>query len=158
MAHFKAEFVFLTNDSPGVAWPNDIINDMVAGLPDELLNRCVSAVAAVAHAPPSPAVCRALQSIKACCCCCCATPQLDSQQTGATSFPAHWTCLHDLPPYPMPTCPLPPGLLTFLCRHAGSVYPFLQDPHRVPQWFQKFMLQYQSQAGVYVVEDRYQGE
>ena len=37
------------------------------------------------------------------------------------------------------------------------MYPFLQDPHRVPQWFQKFMLQYQSVAGVYVIEDRYQG-
>ena len=34
----------------------------------------------------------------------------------------------------------------------------LQDPHRVPHWFQKFLLQYQSAVGVFVVEDRFQGE
>lgn len=29
MAHFKADAVYVTNDSPGVDWPNDIITDMV---------------------------------------------------------------------------------------------------------------------------------
>ena len=57
MAHFKAESVFLTNDSPGVAWPNEIINDMVAGLPDELLNRHVGARARVCALCQLPAAC-----------------------------------------------------------------------------------------------------
>ncbi len=33
-----------------------------------------------------------------------------------------------------------------------------QDPHRIPHWYQKYMLQYQSSVGVHVIEDRFQGE
>lgn len=79
MAHFKADAVYVTNDSPGTEWPNDIIADMVAGLPDDVLN-----------------------------------------------------------------------------KYASSSYPWLQDPHRIPQWYQKYMLQYQSSVGVHVIEDRFQ--
>lgn len=43
-AHFKAEAVFLTNDSPGVEWPNEIINDMVSGLPEDVLNKHMGSV------------------------------------------------------------------------------------------------------------------
>ena len=40
MAHYKADAVYLTNDSPGVVFPNDIINDMVAGgLPQEVVDK-----------------------------------------------------------------------------------------------------------------------
>lgn len=39
MAHFKADAVYVTNDSPGAAWPSDIVTDMVAGLPPEVQNR-----------------------------------------------------------------------------------------------------------------------
>ena len=48
-----------------------------------------------------------------------------------------------------------------LPTHAAPLpvapHPTRQDPHRVPQWYQKFMLQYQSLAGVYIIEDRFQG-
>ena len=80
MAHYKADAIFITNDSPGASWPSDVIADMVGGLPTEVTN-----------------------------------------------------------------------------KYTGTAYPFLQDPHRVPHWFQKYMLQYQSVVGVYVIEDRFQG-
>ena len=81
VAHFKAEAVFLTNDNPGRGFPDEIIADIVSGLPEEV------------HS-----------------------------------------------------------------RHAGSVYPWLQDQHRVPQWFEKILLQYQSEVQRYIVEDRFSGE
>ena len=40
-------------------------------------------------------------------------------------------------------------------RHAGSYWGWLQDPHRVPQWFQPWLLRYQSEVGRYIVEDRF---
>lgn len=39
-------------------------------------------------------------------------------------------------------------------KYAGAAYPWLQDPHRVPQWFQRTLLQYQSVTQRYVIEDR----
>lgn len=78
MSHFKADIVFLTNDSPGVCPPDRIINDIVSGMPEEV--------------------------------------------TG---------------------------------RHAGSYHNWLQDPHRVPQWFQPWLLRYQSEVGRYIIEDRF---
>lgn len=78
MAHFKADVVFFTNDSPGTAMPDQIIADMVSGMPEEVVG-----------------------------------------------------------------------------RHAGSYYPWLQDPHRTPQWFEHWLLRYQSEVGRYVIEDRY---
>ena len=78
MVHFKADTVFLTNDSPGVCPPDKIISDIVNGMPEEVIS-----------------------------------------------------------------------------RHAGSYYNWLQDPQRVPQWFQPWLLRYQSEVGRYVVEDRF---
>jgi len=78
MVHFKADTVFLTNDSPGICPPDRIINDMISGMPEEV--------------------------------------------TG---------------------------------RHAGSYHNWLQDPHRVPQWFQPWLLRYQSEVGRYIIEDRF---
>jgi hypothetical protein len=43
MAHFKSDVVFLTNDDPGVEWPDDIIKDCVAGLPQDVVDRYASA-------------------------------------------------------------------------------------------------------------------
>uniref|UniRef100_A0A1D1ZZJ8 Mur ligase central domain-containing protein n=1 Tax=Auxenochlorella protothecoides TaxID=3075 RepID=A0A1D1ZZJ8_AUXPR len=40
-------------------------------------------------------------------------------------------------------------------RNLGAAYPWLQDPHRVPQWYQSFLTQYQSEVGRYVIEDRF---
>lgn len=40
-------------------------------------------------------------------------------------------------------------------RHAGSYHNWLQDPHRVPQWFQPWLLRYQSEVGRYIIEDRF---
>lgn len=42
-------------------------------------------------------------------------------------------------------------------RNLGAAYPWLQDPHRVPQWYQSFLTQYQSEVGRYVIEDRFSG-
>jgi len=42
-----------------------------------------------------------------------------------------------------------------LSRHAGSYTAWLQDPHRAPPWFQKWLLQYQSEVGRYIIEDRF---
>lgn len=39
VAHFKADAVYVTNDSPGVDWPNDIITDMVGGWVDREKDR-----------------------------------------------------------------------------------------------------------------------
>ena len=78
MAHFKADVVFFTNDSPGLDPPATIVQDMVNGLPEEVLG-----------------------------------------------------------------------------RHAGSYYPWLQDAHRAPQWFEHWLLRYQSEVGRYIVEDRF---
>jgi UDP-N-acetylmuramyl tripeptide synthase len=78
MAHFKSDLVFLTNDSPGADLPDEIISDIVAGFPDDVL-----------------------------------------------------------------------------ARHAGSYHGWLQDPHRVPPWFQRWLLQYQAEAGRYIIEDRF---
>eukprot|EP00889_Picochlorum_renovo_P007758 jgi/Picre1/34788/NNA_002254.t1 len=39
MSHFKADIVFLTNDSPGVCPPDRIINDIVSGMPEEVTGR-----------------------------------------------------------------------------------------------------------------------
>ena len=39
-------------------------------------------------------------------------------------------------------------------RHAGSVYPWLQDRIRVPAWFEEFLLEYQAEVKRYVIEDR----
>lgn len=78
IAHFKADTVFFTNDSPGACGPDQIINNIVNGMPEEVTS-----------------------------------------------------------------------------RHAGSFYPWLQDPHRVPQWFQSWLLRYQSEVGRYIIEDRF---
>jgi hypothetical protein len=78
MAHFKADLVFLTNDSPGGDLPDEIISDMASGFPDDLL-----------------------------------------------------------------------------ARHSGAFHNWLQDPHRVPPWFERWLLQYQAEAGRYVIEDRF---
>ena len=40
-------------------------------------------------------------------------------------------------------------------RHAGSYHNWLQDPHRVPQWFQPWLLRYQSEVGRFIIEDRF---
>lgn len=77
-AHFKADVVFFTNDSPGLDAPPEIIQDIVNGLPQEVL-----------------------------------------------------------------------------ARHAGSYFPWLQDVHRTPQWFESWLLRYQSEVGRYVIEDRF---
>jgi UDP-N-acetylmuramoyl-L-alanyl-D-glutamate--2,6-diaminopimelate ligase len=77
-AHFKADIVFFTNDSPGLDAPSEIIQDIVNGLPEEVL-----------------------------------------------------------------------------ARHAGSYFPWLQDVHRTPQWFESWLLRYQSEVGRYVIEDRF---
>lgn len=78
MAHFKADTVFFTNDSPGICPPDRIINDMVNGMPEDIIS-----------------------------------------------------------------------------RHAGSYYNWLQDPNRTPQWFQPWLLRYQSEVGRYIIEDRF---
>ncbi len=39
VVHFKADAVYVTNDSPGVDWPNDIITDMVGGWVDREKDR-----------------------------------------------------------------------------------------------------------------------
>jgi hypothetical protein len=44
------------------------------------------------------------------------------------------------------------------CPHLPSAGDPAQDPNRVPHWFTKYQLQYQSAVGVYVIEDRFQGE
>ena len=53
----------------------------------------------------------------------------------------------------------PPGLIRTLTQPSCHVFvcACVQDPHRVPQWYQKYMLQYQSLAGIYIIEDRFQG-
>jgi UDP-N-acetylmuramoyl-L-alanyl-D-glutamate--2,6-diaminopimelate ligase len=78
VAHFKADVVFFTNDSPGLDAPSEIIQDIVNGLPEEVL-----------------------------------------------------------------------------ARHAGSYFPWLQDVHRTPQWYESWLLRYQSEVGRYVIEDRF---
>lgn len=40
-------------------------------------------------------------------------------------------------------------------RHAGSYHTWLQDPNRVPQWYQPWLLRYQSEVGRYIIEDRF---
>lgn len=44
-----------------------------------------------------------------------------------------------------------------ISRHTGSVYSWLQDPKRVPQWFEKWLYQYQSEVERYIIEDRFSG-
>ena len=78
LAHYKADVVFFTNDSPGLDAPSEIISDIVSGLPEDVL-----------------------------------------------------------------------------ARHAGSYYPWLQDVHRTPQWFESWLLRYQSEVGRYIIEDRF---
>lgn len=41
-----------------------------------------------------------------------------------------------------------------LGRHPGSYYPWMQDKSRVPQWFEPWLLRYQSEINRYVIEDR----
>lgn len=43
-------------------------------------------------------------------------------------------------------------------RNPGVPYPWLQDKHRTPQWYQKWLVQYQAEIGRYVIEDRFSGE
>lgn len=78
VAHYKSDFVFFTNDNPRTEEPNDIISEIVAGLPVDIRD-----------------------------------------------------------------------------RHAGSVFPWLQDRIRVPDWFEEFLLAYQAEIRRYVVEDRF---
>jgi UDP-N-acetylmuramyl tripeptide synthase len=40
IVHHKSEIVILTNDNPGKEQPNEIITDIVAGWPDEILLKC----------------------------------------------------------------------------------------------------------------------
>lgn len=77
MAHYKSDVVIFTNDSPGLSYPDTIIADIVAGMPQEILG-----------------------------------------------------------------------------RHAGAYYPWLQDSHRTPQWYQPWAVRYQSEVGRYIIEDR----
>lgn len=42
-----------------------------------------------------------------------------------------------------------------LGRHAGSHFPWLQDPKRTPPWFEPWILRYQSEVNRYIIEDRF---
>jgi UDP-N-acetylmuramyl tripeptide synthase len=76
-AHKAADVVIFTNESPGLTSPEEIIADLVAGLPQDVLG-----------------------------------------------------------------------------RHVGTAYPWMQDHHRVPQWYQPWLVEFQSDVERYVIEDR----
>lgn len=76
-AHAAADVVIFTNESPGLTSPEEIIADLVAGLPQEVLG-----------------------------------------------------------------------------RHVGTAFPWMQDHHRVPPWYQPWLIGFQSDVERYVIEDR----